>query len=183
MRDHLHVALRIARLGQNGVVLQAVPLQTLIGECLYDLQVDILTADAKVIVTPPLPMVKAETVFLRIAISNLLSNALKFVAPGERPQVHITAMPSSPGRWQLQVSDNGIGLSRDQQNRLFQPFKRLHDDTIYPGLGLGLSTVRMITEAFGGQVGVDSTPGVGSTFWLDLADALPMRGAKCDEKR
>lgn len=182
-RDLVHALLQFARCGQVGIVLPPVPLPTLIDECLYDLQLDIRAADAQVTVTSPLPTVKAEAVFLRTAVNSLLSNALKFVAPGVRPQVSISATPSTPGRWRLEVCDNGIGLSQEQQQRLFLPFKRLHDETTYPGLGLGLSTVRMIMEALGGRVGVDSTPGVGSIFWLDLAEALPLRGTRSDEEQ
>lgn len=171
MRDLLQAVLQVARLGHGGVVLQPVALQSLIHTCLDDLTSDIRATNAQVSITLDLPTVLAEPVLLRTVINNLLSNALKFVAPGVRPDVRITAIERTPGFWCLQVQDRGIGLSSAQQLQLFQPFKRFHDESMYPGYGLGLSTVRMVIEGFGGQVGVDSAPGIGSTFWFELAGA------------
>ncbi len=171
MRALLHAMLQTARHGHAEVVLEPVALNPLITSCLDDFHPDIVAADAQVTVASDLPTVVAEPILLQAVVSNLLSNALKFVASGVRPQVRITAIEKTPGRWCLQVHDNGIGISKDQQPKVFQPFTRLHEETMYPGFGLGLSTVRMIVERFGGRVGVDSTPGMGSTFWLELADA------------
>ena len=173
MRELLHAMLQTARHGHTEIVLQPVALHTLIATCLDDFNPDIGAVDAQVTVASDLPTVLAEPILLRAVVSNLLSNALKFVVSGVRPQVRITATENMPGRWCLQVQDNGIGISKDQQQQVFQPFTRLHDETMYPGFGLGLSTVRMIIERFGGRVGVDSTPGIGSTFWLELVGASP----------
>lgn len=171
MRALLHAMLQTARQSHAEVVLQPVALNPLIARCLDDFHPDIVATDAQVTVASDLPTVLAEPVLLRAVVSNLLSNALKFVASGVRPQVRMTATENTPGRWCLQVRDNGIGISKDQQPQVFQPFTRLHEETMYPGFGLGLSTVQMIIERCGGQVGVNSTPGIGSTFWLELASA------------
>ena len=68
----------------------------------------------------------------------------------------------------LEIADNGIGISVEDQQRLFQPFVQLHGIEVYEGLGLGLATVRKAVELMGGRVGVTSTIGQGSTFWIEL---------------
>jgi signal transduction histidine kinase len=67
------------------------------------------------------------------------------------------------------VADNGIGIAAEDQERIFAPFVRLHGVEEYAGLGLGLSTVRKVVDMMGGQLGVESTPGNGTTFWIELA--------------
>jgi hypothetical protein len=69
--------------------------------------------------------------------------------------------------------DTGRGLEPDALTRLFAPFERLDADTEIHGTGLGLTVSRSLVEAMGGTIGVESTPGVGSTFWLELAGAEP----------
>jgi PAS domain S-box-containing protein len=110
---------------------------------------------------------------------NYLSNAIKY--GGERPRVELGADPpfalpgseatpaqrSTEGQIRFWVRDNGPGLTLEEQGRLFRPFERL-DRVRAKGYGLGLSIVRRIVKKLGGQVGVESTVGVGSTFWFTL---------------
>jgi signal transduction histidine kinase len=70
----------------------------------------------------------------------------------------------------LWFEDNGIGISADEQQLLFRMFQRIHSET-YPGTGLGLALVRKAVERMGGQAGVESQPGGGSRFWLQLPEA------------
>jgi signal transduction histidine kinase len=64
----------------------------------------------------------------------------------------------------LSVYDNGIGIDPKFQERIFQPFKRLHPEGVYPGIGMGLAFARKIAERHGGYIVVESVPGQGSTF-------------------
>ncbi len=68
----------------------------------------------------------------------------------------------------LFVRDNGIGIDPAYQDRIFRVFERLHDTRKYPGTGIGLVIVRKGVERMGGRTGMQSTPGVGSTFWFEL---------------
>jgi signal transduction histidine kinase len=72
-------------------------------------------------------------------------------------------------RVRLFVADNGIGIATDKHERIFQIFERLHGIETYPGTGIGLAIVRKGMERLGGRAGVESTPGRGSTFWIELS--------------
>ena len=102
---------------------------------------------------------------LRSVVYNLLSNALKYRAPGRVPTVHIRCQQQGTHAV-LTVQDNGLGLDERQQQRLFKLFQRLH--THVEGSGVGLYMVRKIVENVGGNVQVQSTVGVGTTFLVTL---------------
>jgi len=103
-------------------------------------------------------------------VSNLLGNAVKFVRAGVRPSVRIWAVPAD-GRLRVWFADNGIGIPRELQGRIFLMFERLHPSSRYEGTGMGLAIVRKSLERMGGHVGVESEPGKGSRFWIELQRA------------
>ena len=102
---------------------------------------------------------------LRQALSNLVSNAIKFTDRGE---VVVRVRPAAGDLIRFEVRDTGIGLAKDVLPRLFQPFTQADASTArrYGGTGLGLSIVKQLGELMGGEVGADSEPGRGSTFWF-----------------
>jgi signal transduction histidine kinase len=100
-------------------------------------------------------------------MTNLLTNGIKFVAPGVQP--HLRIWSEERDDWvRLWLRDNGIGIAPEYQERIFRIFERLHGVETYPGTGLGLSIVRKAIERMGGHVGVESALGQGSTFWVEL---------------
>jgi signal transduction histidine kinase len=113
--------------------------------------------------------VLANRALLSQMLINLLSNAVKFVAPGVTPFIRIFA-ERRPGWVRLSVSDNGIGIGSEYLDRIFGVFQRLNRQEDYPGNGLGLALVRRAALRMGGMVGVHSTPGKGSTFWIELPE-------------
>jgi signal transduction histidine kinase len=124
---------------------------------------------ASVEVRRPMPAVRAQGAMLRQALENLLANALKFKAPGQRPVVRIwSEIREEDGKVRLWVEDEGIGIAPTHQERVFQPFQRLHGRETYPGTGIGLAIVSRVAERLGGRCGVFSTPGGGSRFWIGL---------------
>jgi signal transduction histidine kinase len=104
------------------------------------------------------------------ALTNLVSNAVKFVQPERVPDVRIGAMRVGD-RVRISVSDNGVGIPEAALGRIFNVFERLHSEEEFPGTGIGLAIVKKGVERMGGSVGVVSTPGAGSTFQIDLPAA------------
>ena len=100
-------------------------------------------------------------------LENLLTNALKFVAPGVTPNVWIRT-ESGDGVVRLWVEDNGIGIAPADHARIFRGFERLHPQSQYPGSGVGLSIVQRAVERMGGRVGLESDPDRGSRFFIEL---------------
>jgi PAS domain S-box-containing protein len=128
---------------------------------------DIRNRGARVDVLEGSALISANPVLLGQAVMNLLSNALKFVSPGVTPTVQMR-VERRGDRARLSVQDNGIGVAREHTGRIFGLFQRLNRLEDYPGTGIGLALVRRAVERMGGSVGVASTPGVGSTFWIEF---------------
>jgi PAS domain S-box-containing protein len=137
---------------------------------------------ADVHIEGPLHRVLGHEAYLTQCITNYLDNAIKFVPPGKRPRVNIRAErvetpsngsphPGSDGCVRLWFEDNGIGIPKESQGRIFGIFERLNPDASYPGTGIGLAIVRKAAERMGGSVGVESEPREGSRFWLQLPAA------------
>jgi signal transduction histidine kinase/ActR/RegA family two-component response regulator len=113
---------------------------------------------------------------LRQIVLNFASNAAKFT---ERGSIDVRASLATAGEREvtlrIAVRDTGIGIARDRQGRLFQPFEQLDSgsDREYGGTGLGLAICKDLAELMGGRVGVESEPGRGSTFWVEVPLARP----------
>lgn len=128
--------------------------------------------DVSIEVVPPLPPVRANPAALTQVFSNLLGNAVKFVRPGVAPRVRIWAEPAGHDSMvRFCISDNGIGIDADSRERIFGMFQRLNRPELYEGTGIGLTIVRKAVERMGGRVDVDSEPGRGSRFWVELKRA------------
>jgi signal transduction histidine kinase/ActR/RegA family two-component response regulator len=104
---------------------------------------------------------------LRQVLLNLLGNAIKFT---QRGHVSLRIVTEPPGWLRFQVRDTGIGISTEEQARLFAPFTQANSSAarLYGGTGLGLAICRHLVERMGGTIGVESTRGRGSTFWFRL---------------
>jgi signal transduction histidine kinase len=130
-----------------------------------------------------LPEVLGDAKRLQHVLSNLLSNALRFTGPGGAVSVGAEA---ESGTVRFAVTDTGAGIAADDASRIFEPFYRVPGQGKPTGVGLGLAIVREIIKTHGGSVGVDSTPGRGSTFWFTLPQAgiaPPPAGDPAQESR
>jgi signal transduction histidine kinase len=139
------------------------------------LESDIQARQAEISVVAPLPEVIGHPATVVMVISNLVSNALKFMPQGLKPRVRVWTEPSVLGHQRglvrLWLEDNGIGIAPENQEKVFGAFERLHAQDAYPGTGLGLAIVRKGVERMGGRVGLESEVGKGSRFWVELRSA------------
>ena len=111
-----------------------------------------------------LPMVYADPIRLGQAVGNIISNAIKFTPTNGI--ITISAGGDADQAW-LSVCDTGPGMSNEEQEKLFKPFYRGNRSRRFPqGMGLGLSITRDIMTAHGGQIELDSAPGIGTTVKL-----------------
>jgi signal transduction histidine kinase len=169
MDDLIHDVLTYSRMIRTEMLLVPVELDKLVCDIVQ--QYPSFQPDrADVNIKRPLLTVAGNTALLTQCISNLLGNAVKFVAHGTKPQVLVWT-EEHDGWARLYVQDNGIGIDESHRERIWRIFERLHDQSPYEGTGIGLSIVKRAIERMGGTVGVESAPGKGSTFWFQLASA------------
>jgi signal transduction histidine kinase len=158
--------LAFGRTARSEMELGPVEVQAAWERAVFQSETQIQQTQARIQVAGPLPKVRAHEATLTQILANLLSNALKFVAPGTRPSVRFWAEDRG-NQARLWLQDNGIGIPQREQERVFRVFERLNG-TRYPGTGIGLSIVRKGSERMAGKTGLESEPGQGTRFWIEL---------------
>jgi PAS domain S-box-containing protein len=167
--------LAYSRLSPGDVALEPVQLDQVMTEALRLCESALKATGAGVTIPPNLPCVLGHKATLVQVFGNLFSNALKFVSPGVTPRLEVWA-ERREDRMRVSVRDNGIGIDSAHHGRIFSVFERLHGSETYPGTGIGLAIVKKGIERVGGRVGLESDPGHGSTFWVELRER-PAAGA------
>lgn len=162
--------LEYSGLGRREVQTRAVDPAAVVREVLRGLATLVESSKAEIRLEGSFPTVEGEPELLGQAIANFITNAIKYVAPGRAAQIRIYSGKS--GEWvRITVEDHGIGIAPEYQARIWKPFERLHNKTEYLGTGVGLAIVERAAERMGGRVGVESTLGEGSKFWIELRRA------------
>ncbi len=167
MDELIRDLLAYSRLGREELRLKPVSLASTVTEVMDHLDPELRAKSAQVAVQGSLPDVLAHRATLGRVVSNLVTNAVKFVGKGVEPKVRVRA-EEHRGRVRLWIEDNGIGIARENHARIFGVFERLHGVETFPGAGIGLAIVRKGMERMGGDAGVESEPGKGSRFWIEL---------------
>ncbi|RLM27835.1 hypothetical protein BIY29_01790 [Brenneria alni] len=165
----INEVLDLARIESGAVTLsiEAVELSELIRDCRQLIQP--LATDRQIslcLVVPEGLAVSADRIRFKQVLLNLLSNAIKYNRTGGEVCIAL----ETRGKWlRIAVVDTGNGIARERLNELFQPFNRLEaEHSTIEGTGIGLVITRKLTEAMGGRIGVESEPGKGSSFWVEL---------------
>lgn len=147
---------------------ELIDIEAAVHETLAMFSTEISSRSATIDISTPLGLAKADVATVRQILTNLIDNALKFVPADRNPLIRFRTTPGQSGLVRLWVEDNGIGIPEQHHNRVFGLFCRLHTADTYPGTGIGLAIVRKAAERLGGNAGVESSPGQGSKFWIDL---------------
>ncbi|HVK57486.1 MAG TPA: PAS domain S-box protein [Candidatus Kapabacteria bacterium] len=153
--------------GRERLLLEPIELEPLVREVLQTYHPD---KESCVKISGPFPKVLGHAAFLSQIFSNLITNALKFVAPGRAPEVEIRCDVEGD-MVKIWVADNGIGIAPQHVAGIFQVFGRVHSEAEYPGTGIGLAIVKRAAQRMGGDVGVQSELNRGSRFWFTLKKA------------
>ncbi|MEM1215397.1 MAG: PAS domain-containing protein, partial [Bacteroidota bacterium] len=165
MSDLVKDLLDYSRLGKDRY-LTDVDLKKVVNDIIKDIAKNI--EESKVLLNvDALPTIRAYPHEIRVLFQNLLTNAIKFNNPDERPVVNIT-FAEEEKHWVFRVKDNGIGIAPKHQERIFVIFQRLHNQSVYEGTGIGLAQCKKIVELHRGEIGVVSEKGAGSTFFFTI---------------
>jgi signal transduction histidine kinase len=170
MDDLTSDLLEYGRLGYQRISVAPVDLAEVLDRIMLELKEEIKNRRAQIRLNKPLAQVVGDVVILERIFMNLLCNALKFVAPESFPRVEIWTETRGEAV-RVNLRDQGIGIAREYQEKIFGVFERLHDGENYPGTGIGLAIVKRGIERMGGSVGVESEVGKGSRFWFELRPA------------
>ncbi|MEN9336785.1 MAG: hypothetical protein RLZZ500_1772 [Bacteroidota bacterium] len=120
------------------------------------------------ITVEPLPVLKGYPTFMRVLFQNIISNAIKYTHESVQPLVNISA-DENETHWVFKVTDNGIGIDASKFDDIFMIFKRLHNQHIYEGNGIGLAHCKKIVTIHKGEIWVKSTVNEGSTFYFTIS--------------
>lgn len=179
MQKLIQDLLQLSRVTTRALPFERCDLAEIVRGVLGDLELKIASTGARMTVVG-LPVLQADPTQMRQLFQNLVANALKFQAPGMRPDVLIAGqtfpnhngelpeVPPGEPLCEIRVQDNGIGFSEEFAEQIFSPFKRLHARTEFEGSGIGLSVCRKITDRHRGKIVAHSVEGQGATFIVTL---------------
>jgi len=166
MRELIQNLLHYSQLSKGEIAKENIEVNELINEALQNLRSALDVNNAQVIIKNEVGVVYGDRVQLIQLIQNLVSNALKFTE-AHQPQITIACMEEN-GYVRFAVSDNGIGIAKDDLPKVFDIFRRLHTKKEYPGTGIGLAICKKIVDRHGGRIWPESEPGKGTTFYFTI---------------
>ena len=169
MEKLINDLLKYSRLGRKSLDIRPIPLDVIVNNIYADFKPKLEEIGAIFCVDNKLPVIRGdESLFLRI-FTNLIENAFTYRRTGVQLEIHVNCERNHDG-YLLKISDNGIGISSEYWEKIFNIFQRLHSDDKYPGTGIGLATVRKAISLIDGTVWVESVVGKGSVFFIHLPE-------------
>lgn len=166
MNDLIDALLEISRLSHAEPQRAPVNLSQMAGDIVNELRQE-MPERAVVFAIQPQVRAQADPGMVRIALNNLLDNAWKFTRDAYPAVIEFGSEPGADGEIFF-VRDNGAGFAREDCDKLFHPFQRLHDPREYAGNGMGLMAVKRVVERHGGKAWAEGEPGKGATFYFTL---------------
>jgi PAS domain S-box-containing protein len=162
--------LSFSRMGRQAMSFQQVELGSLVRDIIRELEPD---ADGRGIdwCIGELPLVSGDVSMLRMVLTNLIGNALKFTRPRQEAHIEIGSQSGRPGEIVIFVRDNGVGFDMTYVDRLFGVFQRLHHADEFEGTGIGLASVRRIITRHGGRTWAEGELDRGAAFYFSLPQA------------
>ncbi len=163
-----------SRANTKDLNLKNVNIRELVENLLYELQNEIIESQATIECGELPENIFVDEVKIRQLMQNLIINALKFKNQLNKPVVKIYA-EENPASWTFAVQDNGIGIKKEYQDRIFDLFQKLHGNGKYRGSGIGLALCKQICLQHDGKIWVNSNPDQGSTFYFTLSKNLKIK--------
>jgi light-regulated signal transduction histidine kinase (bacteriophytochrome) len=156
-----------SRIGRTEMQTVTVDLGDLLAEVLKEAQPDLKGRQIDWQIGP-LPTVRGDPSTLRLALANLVSNAVKYTGTRERPRIEIGVGQDTDRELVIFVRDNGVGFDMQYASKLFGVFQRLHRAEEFEGTGIGLANVRRIIDRHGGRTWAEGESGRGAAFYFSL---------------
>jgi light-regulated signal transduction histidine kinase (bacteriophytochrome) len=169
MRALVSGLMEYARIGKRDNV-KEIDCNQVLNDVLTDLSVIISKTKAEIEVEN-LPIIRGYETYIRLLFQNLISNAIKFNKENTKPEIKIKCSETI-NEWKFSVKDNGIGIEEKYIDQVFIIFKRLNNDTLYKGYGIGLAHCKKIVDIHNGEIHVKSTLNIGSTFSFTISKNL-----------
>lgn len=167
MRELIQNLLNYSQLSKVETGQQSIEVAELFDQVTQNLKTAIDSAKAKLTLESDVEVIFADRVQMAQLLQNLLSNALKFTA-NTTPEVRVVCSRQPDGTVLFSVKDNGIGIARHDQEKIYEIFRRLSTSKDYPGTGIGLAICKKIVDRHGGRIWTESEPGAGTTFYFTL---------------
>jgi signal transduction histidine kinase len=167
MQAMIEDLLQFSTVATKGEPFRPIDLNVVVQEVLEDLE-DSISETNGVVCAEDLPTLEADPIQMHQLFQNLISNALKFHKKEQTPKIELVAKPVRKDSWDINISDNGIGLDADQREKIFQPFVRLHGRSAFAGSGIGLAICERIVARHNGKIKVGCSGEMGSTFQVTL---------------
>jgi len=166
MKELIHNLLHYSQLSKGELMIQKVDVHEIVAQALQNLKTAIDISNARITTNIKVQQVYGDRVQLIQLIQNLISNALKFT---NSPAPHIEIFCEMENEHPVfSISDNGIGIAREDLEKVFEIFRRLAPNKAYPGTGIGLAICKKIVDRHNGRIWPESQPGSGTTFYFTL---------------